>query len=296
MRVSTRSLYQGMQPRIQKLTEDLKNINEKIASGKQINRPSDNPIGLVDAMGLKTTLSQLEQYQRNIDYGMSWLNHREAALSEIGGLIDRAYEISVQTANDTQSAESRANVAAEVGQLLDQTIDLANTDVGGNYIFAGYRTKTTPFSKTVVGGIETAEYLGDTNDFQIQIGKDETLTIGRNGQNTVMDSNVFTALGTLKKALEDNDVATIRQQMSELKSAADALDNQVADTGAKANRLETRAQVVSSLTLSVKERLSDVEDSDLAEMVIELKQRETAYQAALATAARLQAISILNYL
>jgi len=84
--------------------------------------------------------------------------------------------------------------------------------------------------------------------------------------------------------------------MSELKSAADALDNQVADTGAKANRLETRAQVVSSLTLSVKERLSDVEDSDLAEMVIELKQRETAYQAALATAARLQAISILNYL
>jgi len=285
-----------MQPRIQKLTEDLKNINEKIASGKTINRPSDNPIGLVDSMGLKTTLSQLEQYQRNIDYGMSWLNHREAALSEIGGLIDRAYEISVQTANDTQSAESRANVAAEVGQLLDQTIDLANTDVGGNYIFAGYRTKTTPFSKTVVGGIETAEYLGDTNDFQIQIGKDETLTIGRNGQNTVMDSNVFTALGTLKKALEDNDVATIRQQMSELKSAADALDNQVADTGAKVNRLETRAQVVSSLTLSVKERLSDVEDSDLAEMVIELKQRETAYQAALATAARLQAISILNYL
>jgi len=296
MRVSTRLLSQGMQGRIQKLSEDLKNINEKIASGKTINRPSDNPIALVDSMTLKTSLSQIGQYQRNIEYGTSWLNLRESALTQMNDLVTRAKEISVQMADDTQSADTRASVATVVGQLLDQAIALGNTEFGGNYIFAGYRTKTTPFSKTVVGGIETAQYNGDTNDFQLQIGKGETLVVGRNGQNALMDSNLFTTLGTLKKALEDNDVTTVRLQLDQLKGVTDALSSEIADTGAKASRMDMKASVYDQLALTLKERLSNVEDTDLAEMITQLKQKELAYQAAMMTSVRVSELSILNYL
>jgi flagellar hook-associated protein 3 FlgL len=296
MRVSTRLLSQGAQERIQRLSEDLNNINEKIASGKMINRPSDNPIAVVDSMTLKTSLSQIEQYQRNIQYGTSWLNLRESALSEMNNLVTRVQEIGIQMANDTQSAQTRKSAATEVGQLLGQAIALANTELGGNYIFAGYKTKTTPFSETVVGGIDTAQYNGDTNDFQLQIGKDETIAVGRNGQNALMDSNLFTALGTLKKALEDNDVNTVRQQLDQLKGVNDTLDNEVADTGAKASRLDVKASILSNLTLNLKERLSNVEDTDLAEMVIELNQKQVAYQAALQISVQLSKMSILNYL
>ena len=296
MRVSTRLLSQGAQGRLQKLSEDLNNINEKIASGKMINRPSDNPIAVVDSMTLKTSLSQIEQYQRNIQNGTSWLNLRESALTGMNDLVTRAREICVQMANDTQSADTRASAAVEIGQLLDQAIALGNTESGGNYIFAGYKTKTTPFSKTVVGGIETAQYNGDTNDFQLQIGKGETLVVGRNGQNALMDSNLFTALGTLKKALEDNDVNTVRQQLDQLKGVNDTLDNEVADTGAKASRLDAKASILSNLTLNLQERLSSVEDTDLAEMVTELNQKQVAYQAALQVSVQLSKMSILNYL
>lgn len=296
MRVSTRSFYQGVQERIQRLSEDLSNINEKIASGKMINRPSDNPIAVVDSMRLKTSLSQLEQYQSNIQHGTSWLNLRESALTQMTDLVSRAQEIGVQMSSDTQSAETRASAATEVGHLLDQAIALANTELGDNYIFAGYKTKTTPFSKTVVGGIETAEYHGDTSDFQIQIGKDETLTIGRNGQNALMDSNLFTTLGTLKKALEDDDANTVRQQLDQLKGASDTLDNEIADTGAKANRLDMKGSILSDLTLNLKGWLSNVEETDLAEMVTQLNQKQVAYQAALMSSAKISQISILNFL
>ncbi len=186
--------------------------------------------------------------------------------------------------------------ATEVGQLLEEAIAQANVQLGGNYIFAGYRLNTTPFTATVVGGIDTAEYHGDTNDFQLQIGKDDTVVVGRNGQTTLMDSNLFTALGTLKKALEDNDGAAIRQQLDQLKSARDYLDNEIADTGAKGNRLDLKDAVWSSLTLDLRERLSDVEDADLPEMITELKQKELAYQVALMSSVRLSELSILNYL
>ena len=247
-------------------------------------------------MTLKTSLSQIEQYQRNIQNGTSWLNLRESALTEMNDLVTRAKEISVQMANDTQSADTRASAAIEIGELLDQAIALGNTELGGNYIFAGYRTKTTPFSKTVVGGIETAQYNGDTNDFQLQIGKGETLVVGRNGQHALMDSNLFTTLGTLKKALEDNDVTTVRQQLDQLEGVSDTLDSEVADTGAKASRLDMKASVLSHLTLTLKEQLSNVEDADLAEMITLLNQKELAYQAAMMTSVRVSELSILNYL
>ena len=289
-------MSQGMQDRIQRLSEHLMNLNEKIASGKVLNRPSDNPTALVDSMTIKTSLSQIEQYQEGIQTGMSWLNLRESALTNIEEVVARAIEIGTQMGSDNQSADTRASSATEVGQLLEEAIAQANVELGDNYIFAGYRLKTTPFTATVVGGIETAEYHGDTNDFQLQIGKDETVVVGRNGQTTLMDSNLFTALGTLKKALEDNDGAAIRQQLDQLKSAREYLDNEIADTGAKGNRLDLKGAVWSSLTIDLKERLSDVEDADLTEMITELKQKELAYQVAMMSSVRLSELSILNYL
>jgi flagellar hook-associated protein 3 FlgL len=296
MRVSTRLMNQGLQGRIQSLSWDLTNLNEKIASGKLINRPSDNPTGVVDSMAIKSSLSQIEQYQRGIQTGASWLNLRESVLSNIQELVGRAREIGTQMGSDTQNADTRASAATEVGQLLKEAITLANSELGGNYIFAGYRIKTTPFAATMVGGIETAQYLGDTNDFQIQIGKDDAVVVGKNGQTTLMDSSLFTALGTLKKALEDNDAATIRQQLDQLKTADDYLNNEIADTGAKANGLDVKDAIWSDLTLNFKERLSTIEDADLAEIITELKQKEVAYQAALMSSARLMELSILNYL
>jgi flagellar hook-associated protein 3 FlgL len=296
MRVSTRLFYQGQQARIQKLSEDLQGLNEKMASGKTVNRPSDDPIALMSSMGLRSSLSQIDQYQRNIQYGTSWLNLRESTLTEMNGLIDRATEITTEMANDTQSAENRASAATEIGHLLDQAIQLGNARLGGNYIFSGYKTRTAPFTKTVVGGVETAQYQGDTNDFQIQIGKGENLVVGRNGQNALMDSNLFTTLGTLKKALEDNDADTVRQLLEPLKSVAGHLNDEIADTGAKGNRIDTKGVIWSDLTLTLKERLSNGEDVDLAEMVTELNQKQVAYQAALMASTRLSQVSILNYM
>ena len=296
MRVATQSFYKGIQQNLLRLSWNLERVNEKITSGKKINRPSDDPIAAMDSLGLRTALSQMEQYSRNIGVGRSWLTLSESSLTQILDLVTRAKEIAIQMSNDSQNSETRASTAFEVGHLLDQAVALGNTKLGNSYIFAGYQTHTSPFSKVTVGDIETSQYLGDTNNFQIQIGDNETLTAGKNGQNVLMDSNLFNTLGNLKKALEDNNVSRVRQQLNALDGVDTYLNNQIADVGAKSNRLEGKENVLADLNLHFKDRLSQVEDVDLAEITLELKEKELAYQAALQASASISQLSLMDYL
>ncbi len=296
MRVATRSFYQSIQERILRLTDDLRKINEKVSSGKNLNRPSDDPLSLIDALKLKTGLSQLEQYQRNMKRGESWLNLSESVLSQALQLVEHAQEIAVQMASDTQSAETRAYAATEIGHLLDQAISLGNTTLGGAFIFSGYRTNTAPFSKAVVNGIETVNYNGDRYNFEILIGKGDPLTVGKNGETVWMNSRIFNALLSLKRALETNDLNGIQQGMGELRSVHNYLNNEIADIGARTSRLEGKREILNQLDVNLRDRLSQVEDADYARVIVELREKELAYQAALLSSTRIAELTILNYL
>ncbi len=271
-------------------------LMEQIASQKKINRPSDDPIGVVDAMQLKTAMAQMNQYGRNISAVKDWTQLSESAISQTFDLIGTAQEIAMQTATDTMNAQSRASAAVEVGNLLDQAIGLANSNINGEYIFAGYETHTVPFSRVTAGGIETAQYNGDLNDFRVQIGEGNPIAAGRNGQAVFMSSGLFDALGNLKKALEDNDQAGISAQVTALKSASDVLNNQLADIGARNIRLDDRQQILDQTISDFQTRLSDVEDADISEVLIELKSKELAYQAALLSSAKMNELTLMDYL
>lgn len=296
MRVATRSFYQGIQERILRLSSDLKKINEKISSGKNITRPSDDPSSVITSLGLKVSLSQIEQYQRSIQRGESWLELSESALSQIIQLVERAQELAVEMASDTQNSSTRAYTAIEVGHLLDQAISLGNTKLGGIYIFSGYKSHTAPFTKTSTGGIETASYNGDLNNFEVLIGSGEQLTIGKNGKSVIADSGIFDALGRLKKALEENDIEGIRGEIEKLDEVQDYLNNEISDIGGRSNRLQGKKEVLNQLDLNLKERLSNLEDADYSKVVIELRQKEIAYQAALLSSSRIAELTILNYI
>ena len=296
MRVGTASLYGGVQQRLQRLTADLKDLNEKVATAKKLNRLSDDPAALMDSMQVKTAMAQMEQYGRNLKAADSWFNLSESALSQILDLVARAREINIQMTNDTQTAETRDSGAVEVGHLLDQAISLSNTQLSGRYIFAGFETGTTPFTKVMTGGIETAQYNGDTNTFQVQIGKGENLAVGKSGQAVLMDSALFNTLGTLKKALEDNDAAGIAAQLNQLTTAENHLNAQIADIGARQNRAQVKESAFSQLNTTLQEQLSEAQDADLAEVILQLNSKQATYQAALAAAARINQMSLLNYL
>ena len=166
MRVSNRGLYYNVNLQLGNIAEQLKQINEQIASQKRINKPSDDPIGITQALRLKKVLSQIGQYGKNIQHGQSWLSITDSALQTVNGLIVRGKEIANQMATGTYGEDQRSNAAQEVKNIIAQLVQVGNTKLIGRYIFSGYQEDTAAFRddlyihNAIANSSNNADYTG----------------------------------------------------------------------------------------------------------------------------------------
>ena len=296
MRVSTQALYRGIEQRLLTLADQLNRSQEKVATGRNMNRPSDNPVGLVSSLGLRNSLSRLEQYQRNMDMGKIWLDLSSTAIEQAGKVAQQAQAIALNLQDGTQSAEMRSTLANAVGLLLDQAVSLGNTQLAGKYIFAGYNTNTQPFTKTQIGGSDAVQYNGDSHDFQIQVGPQESLEVGKNGQGLFIDSNFFDSLIRLKEAIENNDPAAMQQEATRLQGVEDFFSAQVSDIGIRQSRILEKQDILKGLKLNFQNQIDDLENADMVQAILEVKERQNAYEVALAASSKIMEVSLLDYL
>jgi len=166
MRITQNTIYQNISQNLSAITEQLNNVNEQIASGKRINKPSDDPIGITQALNLKTVLSQITQYGTNINQAQSWLQGTDSALESVQGLISQATTLATQMSTGTYNASDRANAAQEVENIIEQVVQIGNTQVDGRYIFSGDKDQTPAYSlnftigQPVAGLKNTGTYTG----------------------------------------------------------------------------------------------------------------------------------------
>lgn len=178
MRVSTFGSYEQGLSAMQQLQSALDRTNRQITSGRRILTPSDDPIASSRALELREKLARLEQFDRNANIAQSRLQNEESALSSVNNILQRVRELALTANNSTQSNESRALIASEMRQRLDQLVDIANSkDGSGRFLFSGNLDATTPVSVTG-GGFS---YNGDQGQRQIQIGESRRISDGDSG-------------------------------------------------------------------------------------------------------------------
>ncbi len=296
MRVATSSVYRGIQQNISRLFSDLNKTQEKVSSGKNFNRPSDDPVAMVTSLGLSNTLAQVEQYQKNMETAEGWLSLNGTVLEEVSKVAASAQEIALYLSSGTQSAEVRAEAASQVDALLDEAVSLGNSQLNGKYIFGGYQTTTPPFVHSGSGATETVVYQGDGNDFKVQIGPDETITAGKNGDTVFVDSNLFSSLIALKQAIVNNDQGAIQQESTNLQAATDSFNAQISDVGVRQDHLKTQGEIFTQTTLNLQNQLGDLVNVDYNKAILEMQQKQTAYNVALSAAAQISKVSLLDYL
>jgi flagellar hook-associated protein 3 FlgL len=296
MRVSTQALYRGIERRLLNLAEQLNRAEEKVATGRNLNRPSDNPVSLVSALGFRNGLSRIEQYQRNLNMGKVWLDLSGATLEQTAKVAQQAQAIALNLQDGTQSAEMRATLARQVDLLVDQAVGLANTQLAGKYIFAGYNTRTPPFDRTQAGGTDEVQYGGDAGGFRIQAGPRESLEIGKNGEELFLNPDFFNSLIRLKGAIENNDPSAIRQEALRLQEIQDFFQAQIADIGIRQGRILDRQEILNGLKLNFQNQIAALENADMTRAILEVKERQNAYEVALAASSKIMELSLLDYL
>jgi flagellar hook-associated protein 3 FlgL len=108
--------------------------------------------------------------------------------------------------------------------------------------------------------------------------------------------NIFVTVGKLVAALENNDQQGCAEALEGLKAGQEYFTTQLASVGARENRLEVAATVLSGLKLNETERMSNVEDADLATLLTDLANQQLSYEAVLKSSSMIMKMSLVNYL
>ena len=219
MRVTNNTMIHSIVRYLTRQNEALFDRQNTIASGKKINKPSDDPLGMGRVLDYRQTIASIEQYQTNIQSGKTRLDVVEANLDLVDELLEVVRAVAETEARGT--TESRQRAAENVKDLYDQILDQANSKLSDNYLFSGYQTKTAPFSRddslATTYDQFTVTYNGDGGDMQFIVADNTQVSMDADGRPIFHDAapggvSIFDAMRDLIVGLETDDTAAISVQ------------------------------------------------------------------------------------
>lgn len=290
MRVTHGSIAKNVLANLQSNVSRLGEIQERLSSGKQINRPSDSPSATVSAMELRSQLAAQRQYARNADDGLSWLNVADSALQGIDEKVTRARGLVMQGMSAGTGPAARETLAAEIREISEAIRGDANTTYLNRPVFAGTTGSTEAYSKD--GG-----FTGDGGQVVRTVGTNTKVAVNVDGKALFGEGNdsIFRVLSEIATKLE-SDPGALKAELDRLDGRTATIRSGQSTVGARTNQLERMRQAANDMALTVSQSLSDVEDIDLPQTIIELQLQQTAYQAALAAGARVVQPSLIEFL
>jgi flagellar hook-associated protein 3 FlgL len=292
MRVTERSINTHVLNNLQRNLSRGAQLQEQLSSGKQISRPSDSPTGTLTSMQLRGDTKVNEQYTRNADDGRGWLDQLDSALGDSSTQVTVARNLTLQGLNEgTSNPAAREALAAQIDNIKDALIGLANTKYLDRPVFGGTATGSTAYAAD-------GTYTGDAGQVTRSVGANVKVRVDVNGPDAfgTGDTQLFTVLQGISDSLRSNDQGALNAGLNKLDSARDLLTSKVSDVGSRYNRLTQAQDSAETRLVSLKSQLSDVEDIDLPKTIMEMKLQETSYEAALSAAAKVIQPSLIDYL
>ncbi len=309
MRITDRMLHQNFLNNLDKNKAYLERIQDKLSSGKTVNRPSDNPIVVSRVMSLRTSFQEMEQYDRNMEDANSWLDASEAALNNLNHVLQRAREQAVYGAGGTLPPEAMRSISEEVNQLVKETVQVANTVFGDSYIFGGTHTTEPPFvlHEDDNGRVLSVEYIGDLSELNYEVAPGVKIAINASGlgfglteqgedDDKEVASAVFDALLNLRDLLDTGDGKLVGDSIGAFDKVIDDVLSERASLGARSNRMFIALERSKNTQLEFTKMISRLEDIDLPRETIDFRVQQATYAAALKTGAQILQPSLLDFL
>lgn len=195
MRISTNQLYDRSIRSVLDNQADLSDIQQQLASGKKLLRPSDDPVGAAQVIRLTEEIDLIAQYKKNSNLLTNSLEQEETVLSSINTAVNRARVLMVQSGNGIISSEDRNAIGIEIAQIRDQVFDLMNSrNPSGEYIFAGFQSASPAFSYNPSSSGNKYNFEGDGGENKIQISDNINLQVNNSGKKVF--ENVLARLQT----------------------------------------------------------------------------------------------------
>jgi flagellar hook-associated protein 3 FlgL len=308
MRITQGIMTQQLLTDIQNNYQRLATLQNEVATGKRINKASDDPIGAGFVMRYKSNLAYYQQYSDNANAAQSYLNTLDSTMNQAVQIMQQARTYAVQGSNGTLQPADRQKIAAAVDQLYEQLVNVGNAQYQDNYVFNGQMTKTAPYSMANAMAEAT-----DTGAILYDIGDEAPLAVNVTGNKFFGDpdptvlatpadvaadasDNAFSLLKQLKIALVSGTSTDVDNLLSKFDSRLEKMLEARAEVGAKTNRAKMTATRLDDLIQNTQSLLANTEDADMTKLIVDLKAAEDVHQASLQVGARIITPTLLDFL
>jgi flagellin len=241
---------------------DLNKNIEKLSSGQRINRAGDDASGLAVSEKLRGQIRGLNQAQKNIENGISFIQTTEGFLQGTQDILHRLRELSVQSANGIYTAEDRMQIQVEVSQLVDEINRIAS-----HAQFNGMNILTGRFA---MDGGQTMQLQVGANMDQSEQVFIATMTAQAFGLQGAQGANEILQLSTPEDA---------NKAIANLDAALKMVSKQRADLGAYQNRFEMASKGVAIAAENMQASESRIRDADMATQMVDYVKNQILAQA-----------------
>ncbi len=303
MRVTNALITRSLSRRLLENQRLLAEAQERVATGKRVQKMSDDPTAGSAIMQASGQLRAIEQYRRNVNAIGSRVDAEESALDQITQLMTRAKELGIGQIGSTANAGSRDAAAKEVQQLFAQVLQLGNQRFGDEYLFGGSTAQDrVPFDATQTGTAPRFVPLvaGAPAPPQgvrvVEAGAGQVVAGPHDGKTVFVDTKVLEVLHDLGAALDADDQAGIASAMTALETSFTGVQALVGEIGARQNQVDTIRTQLDALQQNLDVYRSDLSEVDMEKAITEMVGRQTAYQAAMLASSKVLGLSLTDYL
>ena len=324
MRMTNSMLVSNYMNNMQRNLGNMGTLQNQLATGKTIQRASENPYIAVRTMQLNTEINANKQYNSNINDTTNWLDTTDTALGQANNIMARIKELTVKAGNGSYSKDELGAIKDEVVEKIKEFGQVLNTSFDGNFIFGGTKSTSKPISVDDNGNISFLDKYGGPADAtaMAQLGSPLKTEISegvivqynktaveilnykdsKNNPSSVINtiSDLVNCLndasGTdadaAKEALEKmsgkltEDITAVASHISQIRS----------NVGAMQNRMETAKNVNEDQNYNMTSILSKTDDIDFTQKTMEYSVLQTVYIATLQTSSKILNNTLLDYI
>ncbi|MFC1692553.1 flagellar hook-associated protein FlgL [Candidatus Latescibacterota bacterium] len=299
MRITDKILNTNFITNLAFSSERLFESETKVLTQKRVNKPSDDPVDALNSLALRTRIDEIEQYKRNISRTKTMLQNTESIVTAIAEIFQRTNSLTVQGASDSFTDVDKISVSYEINQLLEQTFKEANNSISSSYIFAGTNIDTLPYSaqRNIDGEIISITTSGTGGNLNRAIGENISIKANINGEDLFESGeNLFDILIKIRNDLRANDSNALNQDLGNLDNAMEKIFNTQSVIGSRVNRVELAEHRAESDIVNFSQFLSNAEDIDAAQAIIDYQTELVTLQASLQAGSRLIQPKLLDFL
>ena len=290
-RVTSTTMMNSASRNMQSAAAELSRLQEKASTQKNISRPSDDPAGTAAALQVRADQKLNAQYTKNVQDGNEWLTTVDSTLSSVTALLQRANVLTVQGANDgALTPAAKETIAMELESIRDSLLAASNTQYAGRSVFAGTSDAGHAFTSPDYA------YTGGNGSVERRIGEGQTIRVDGDGAAIFGEGkdSVFAALDAIAADLRAG--VNIGPRITTVATHLTTVSSQQAVIGSRQATVLSAGETLLDAKVSLESRRVSIEDVDLAEIILDLKMQETAYQASLAVTARALQPTLMDFL